>query len=142
MEKENKRLRVALKDNKSDYENRINEMLTELDRLSQLSLSFQNHQCSCQKVEKKKSSKSKKPRSQNMSAAELTLASIFPGLCDNMDVQLPNLPQSPDDICAALSSFVEKNKQNTIDENSLAALLSVPNCEFLLKLTLFFNCYV
>lgn len=57
LEKENKRLRGALKDNKLEYENRIGEMLTELDRLSQLSLSFQNQQCSCQKQEKKKSSK-------------------------------------------------------------------------------------
>lgn len=73
---------------------------------------------------------SKKPKNQGMSNAELsTLASIFPGLCDNMDVQLPNIPSSSDDICAALSSFVEKNKQSTIDENTLTALLSVPNCK-------------
>lgn len=72
---------------------------------------------------------SKKPKNQNMSA-EMTLASIFPGLCDNLDSQMPNIPSSTDEICAALSSFVEKNKQNTIDENALAALLSVPNCRF------------
>jgi hypothetical protein len=67
-------------------------------------------------------------------SAEMTLATIFPGLCDNIDMQLPAIPQSSDDICAALSSFVEKNKQSTIDENALAALLSVPNCKSFKKL--------
>jgi hypothetical protein len=77
----------------------------------------------------------KKANDQQLNA-ELALASMFPGLCDNVDMQLPNIPSTTDEICAALNSFVEKNKQNTIDESALAALLTVPNCKHMDKQTL------
>ncbi|KAI6201569.1 Homeobox protein cut-like [Aphelenchoides besseyi] len=127
LEKDNKRLQSSVAETITDYETKISEMLTELERLSQLSLTLQSQQCTCQKPVKRKAPSKKKPKD---STAELTLASMIPALGDNVDMQLPIIPSSTD-VYAALNSFVEKNKNAVLDDNTLAALLSVPNCKFI-----------
>ncbi|KAI6240187.1 Homeobox protein cut-like [Aphelenchoides fujianensis] len=123
LEKENKRLQSSVTETITDYETKISEMLTELDRLSQLSVSLQSQQCTCQKPAKRKAPSKKKPKEPS---ADLTLAAMIPALSDNGDMQLPIIPSS-NDVYAALSSFVEKNKTAVLDDSTLAALLSVPN---------------
>uniref|UniRef100_A0A1I7SQT7 Homeobox protein cut-like n=1 Tax=Bursaphelenchus xylophilus TaxID=6326 RepID=A0A1I7SQT7_BURXY len=140
LEKDNKRLQMAMTSTITDYEARIGDLLAELDRLHQLSTSLQTKQtCSCQKTEavtppKKKSSKKKKVNNNNTNI----MSDLLNGLCGNVDVT----PTSADEILSALNTFVkenntEKSKPANTDEAAWNSLLSDPNAtefiEFLAK---------
>ncbi|CAD5217749.1 unnamed protein product [Bursaphelenchus okinawaensis] len=141
LEKDNKRLQTAMTSTITDYEARIGELLSELDRYHQLNTSLQAKQtCSCQKSEnimqkKKKTASKKKTKNSNPNI----MADLL-HLCNNSDMA----PSSADDILSALNNFVKENntdkpKPPNTDDTAWNALLTDPNASDFIDFLAKFN---